>query len=227
MGTGQTYPQNYRYNATACSFAGCGQIEPVPGYAPVDADVIASYLGKVPRSGNLSVPGQGSRIYTFQKNPDSGGLVTLQAQGTTSPSHVAFGVRVSPTPVTGNWPSPSPPPVVLEQTISKWSDPATWDGTLDHPANPLNTLQVDTVSEDVFTYTVIAAQNWSGPVPGVGDDVWIPPWKRVSLILGDFMFWRASSIPLGRTQMEPCVRKCGASLFPFFNTRARMCVILC
>jgi hypothetical protein len=66
-----------------------------------------------------------------------------------------------------------------EDTWLSWSDPATWADTLDHPANPLNLI----AEEDAKTskFIVIEKQTWRGALPGDGDDVWIPSWKRVLL----------------------------------------------
>ncbi len=70
-----------------------------------------------------------------------------------------------------------------------WSDPATWTDTLDHPANPLNII-----AEDAGKFIVIEKQTWRGVIPGDGDDVWIPTWKRVWLDV--------STMKLGRLIIE-------------------------
>jgi hypothetical protein len=65
-----------------------------------------------------------------------------------------------------------------DNTWLAWSNPATWEDTLDHPGNPLNTLQEDAAKK---TLIVVERQYWNSSTPQGGDDVWIPYWKRVRL----------------------------------------------
>ena len=182
MGSGQAYPTNYLYNTTACSpFTGCGQIDPIPNYPYLDSDVMAVYNGGQVSPGNVPIPPDGSRTWTVLPDGDgSGALVTILAQGGTSASHVAFNVNILSCPAAGCWPPPQAPPTLAESTFSMWSDSATWNGTLDHPANPLNTLGSVPGPKGQIRVVVVSSQNWSATTPSQGANVWIPPWKKVS-----------------------------------------------
>jgi hypothetical protein len=189
MGAGQAYPTNYLYNKSACSqFTGCGQIDAVTGYSPLDADVMAVYNGGLVSPGNIPIPADGSRTWTVLPDADStGALVTLLAQGGSTASHVAFPVTAWPCPAAGCWPPPQAPPTTAESTFSRWSDVATWVGTLDHPANPLNILGSVPGPKGQIRVVVVSSQNWTAKTPSQGANVWIPPWKKVCFT-ADFTF---------------------------------------
>ncbi len=181
MGTSRPYPINYVYNTTACSqFTGCGQIDVVPGYPYLDSDVMAVYNEGLVLPGRVPIPPDGSRTWTVLADGDSSGaLVTLLAQGGSTASHVAFPVTIWPCPAAGCWPPPQAPPTTPESTFSKWSDAATWAGTLDHPANPLNILGSVPGPKGQIHVVVVSSQNWTAMTPSQGVNVWIPPWKKV------------------------------------------------
>ena len=163
---------------------GCGQIKPIPNYSPVDSDTIAYYRSDIAYPGNLPIPDVGSKTWTVQEDIEgSGALVTIMAQGKALPSEIQLPIRVSTCPAAGCWAPPPPPPVVMETSLYFWSDASTWNGTQDHPANPLNTLMPILVSKGNYAYKVVSSQNWTGKTPGVGDNVWIPAWKKVSNLL--------------------------------------------
>jgi hypothetical protein len=180
-GAGQAYPSNYFYNKTACSqFTGCGQINVVSGYSFLDADVMAVYNGGLVSPGTIPIPSDGSMTWTVLPDADSSGaLVTLLAQGGLTASHVASPITVWPCPTAGCWPPPQAPPTTVESTFSRWSDAATWVGTLDHPANPLNTLGSVPGPKGQIRVVVVSSQNWTTNTPSQGTNVWIPPWKKV------------------------------------------------
>ena len=154
----------------------------IPNYLPVDQDVMGQYRMGIAYPGALPVPDAGSKAWTVMEDTDgSGEVVTVLVQGENVPSEVQLPAIVSPCPAAGCWAPPPAPSVVVESKIVFWSDTGTWDGTQDHPANPLNILMPVLVKKGVYDYQVFAWQNWTGKIPGPGENVWIPPWKKVSL----------------------------------------------
>jgi hypothetical protein len=170
MGNGQTYPVNYIYNKSSCSVIGCGQIFVNSNYSVYDHDLIGSYRSGIGIPGNVPVPFDGSKTWTVQPDAEGdGALVTILAQGaaSASPSHTYFPVTVWPCPSTGCISPAQEMTNSRNLNISNWSEASTWEGTQLLPANPLHYP------------TSIYMQNWSYPVPGDGDNVWIPSWKTV------------------------------------------------
>jgi hypothetical protein len=172
-GGGPEYPSNYIYNKSVCPpFLGCGQIKLDPNYLPLDEDI--AYSEKLP------IPAEMTKAWTvLEVVKGSGSLLTVMVQGQILPSEQFLPIRVATCPATGCWQPPPAPPLVMEKTMFLWSDPATWDGTQDHPSNPLNTLLPIFVSKGNYEYHVMSWQNWTEMVPGSGDNVWIPPWTKV------------------------------------------------
>jgi hypothetical protein len=182
-GIGQTYPQNYLYNTTACTYFGCGQLSPKPNYASMDADIEANYSLGNATPGFIPIPTAGNLAWTILQDSDgSGAVLTLLIQGGSGPSHKDIDSTVRPCPLSGCWSPPPPPPVLMDQTFGLWSDSATWNGTLQSIANPLNVIEViPSFNGGDKTYSLISTVNWQGIIPGPGEDVWIPPWKKVAL----------------------------------------------
>jgi hypothetical protein len=178
---GPAYPSNYIYNNSICRpFLGCGQINLMPNYSPVDEDTVGYYQGGIAYPGNLPIPAEGTKAWTVIEDAEgSGSMLTVMAQGRRLPSEQVLPIIVSTCPAAGCWAPPPAPPVAVENSMAFWSDQTTWNGTQDHPANPLNTLKPILVSKGVYNYQVVAWQNWTGSIPGPGDNVWIPPWKKV------------------------------------------------
>jgi hypothetical protein len=173
------------YNASAClPFLGCGQIKMIANFLPVEQDTFGQYRNGIAYPGNVPIPGEGSKTWTVLEDTDgSGSLVTVLVQGGSSSAEVQLPVIVSTCPAAGCWAPPPAPPVVVENSMAFWSDPTTWNGTQDHPANPLNSLKPVLVTKGVYAYQVVAWQNWTGRIPGSGDNVWIPPWKKVPALV--------------------------------------------
>jgi hypothetical protein len=183
-GGGPAYPNNYIYNGSVClPFLGCGQIKIIPNYLPVDMDTIGYYQSNTAYPGNLPIPAEGTKTWTVLEDAEgSGSLVTVLVQGQKLPTEQILPIRVSVCPPAGCWAPPPAPPVVVENVMMLWSDPTTWNGTQDHPANPLNTLKPILISKGNYNYQVVSWQNWTEKIPGPGDNVWVPPWKKVSAL---------------------------------------------
>jgi hypothetical protein len=179
-GIGQTYAQNYFYNTTACTYFGCGQLSLNPKYLIMDDDVEANYTLGVSKPGRIPIPSDGNRAWTILQDSDgSGAVLTLLVQGDWGPSHQDITATVRSCPIAGCWSPPPPPPVSVDQTFGLWSDPNTWNGTLDSIANPLNVIEAIPSGRGEFTYKLLSSQKWLSGRPGSGEDVWIPPWKKV------------------------------------------------
>ena len=180
---GSEYPSNYIYNRTSCVLnLVCGFIALIPNYSPVDADALGYFENNIALPGNISIPAAGNKAWTVVEDAEgSGSLLTVMVQGQPLHSEQSLPVRVSTCPAAGCWEPPPAPPVVevVQKNLAPWSDPATWNGTQDHPANPLNTLKQILVSKGKFNYQVVSWQNWTGKIPGSGENVWIPPWTKV------------------------------------------------
>jgi hypothetical protein len=67
----------------------------------------------------------------------------------------------------------------MDLQFGLWSDPGTWNDTLRNIANPLNVIEAVRGPSGDFTYRLLSGQTWAQGVPSAGDDVWIPPWKKV------------------------------------------------
>ncbi len=179
-GIGQTYPQNYLYNTSACTYFGCGQLSVIPKYSILDYDVEANYTLGISKPGLIPIPSSGNRAWTILQDSDgSGAVLTLLVQGGGGPSHRDITSTLRPCPIAGCWSPPPPPPVSVDQTFGLWSDPDTWNGTLDSIANPLNVIEAIPSGRGEFTYKLLSGQKWQSSRPGPGEDVWIPPWKKV------------------------------------------------
>ena len=180
-GGGYPYPSNYFYNTTACNpYTGCGEIGLVPNYQYLDYDVMALYNAGNAVPGRIPIPPHGSGSWTVLEDEDgSGALITVLAQGAATPSVLSFEFLALPCPATGCWPPPHAPPVVVESTFSLWSNAATWSGTVNHPANPLNVLGVVVGPKGAIEVVVTTSQTWEASLPSQGDNVWIPAWKKV------------------------------------------------
>jgi hypothetical protein len=183
LGIGQTYPKNYIYNTSACTYVGCGQLSVLKAYSATEQDILAVYTGGIGAPGRLPVPTSGHLTWTVQQDNGGGGggVVTVLAQGNSEPNHLDLNIGVRDCPFGGCWPPPPPPPVVPEESFGLWSDPKTWNDTLTSLANPHNSIDAVKGLDGSITYKLSVGQNWAGALPGPGDNVWIPAWKKVVL----------------------------------------------
>ncbi len=154
-----------------------------------DPDIFGKYALGQGSPGNIPMPdfseAAEGKSWTFSPDEDGfGGLLTVSAQGPGSPKKLLVTTAVGTCPAAGCWPPPPPPPAPPpEKPFLLWSDAETWRGTRNHPGNPLNVLKQVIKSKGVTEYVVIASQEWTMPVPSAHDNVWIPPWKKVSAYL--------------------------------------------
>jgi hypothetical protein len=178
---GPELPSNYINNKTAClPYIGCGQMQLIQGYSPVDFDALGQLQNDVAYPGYLPIPADGNKAWTVSEDGQgSGALVTVMVQGQSVPAEQPLRLSVKACPSTGCLAAPPAPPPPVDKGMSLWSDPATWIGTQDHPANPMNTLKQVLVSKGKYNFQVVSSQNWTGQIPGPGDNVWIPPWTKV------------------------------------------------
>ena len=150
----------------------------------MDSEIEANYTLGNATPGYVPIPTAGNLAWTVLQDSDgSGAVLTLLVQGSGGPSHRDVYATLRTCPVAGCWSPPPPPPVVMDQTFGLWSDPSTWNGTLDSVANPLNVIEVipSPVKGGDNTYRLLSSVKWQGNRPGPGEDVWIPPWKKVPL----------------------------------------------
>ncbi len=115
--------------------------------------------------------------YSFDMNATSGvgGELTYLVRGCSDTCVRDTLVTIHPCPKEGCWPPPPAPVVARDATVYLWSDPLTWNGTLDSLLNPHNS-----VSETDPTHLIVS-QVWAEDIPSQGDNVWVPSWKMVSL----------------------------------------------
>ncbi len=163
---------------------GCGRLE-ISQALSTDTDIIGRYSLGQGYPGMVPVPdtqtASGGRAWTFSPNEvGQGGILTVSAQGTGTPSKLLVTAQVSMCPLQGCWsPPPPPPPPPPEKKLFLWSSADTWSNTLAHPGNPMNVLKQVVDSKGAVGYRVISWQTWSSSVPSACDNVWIPPWIKV------------------------------------------------
>ncbi len=110
----QTYPVNYVYNMSQCMYFGCGAMQLVQNYTPVQEDLAGSYALGRGHPGSVPVPGSWMQNldYTIKTDVDTvGALHTVMLKPTSSPSHIAFKHIARMLPRTGGWLPPPPPPL--------------------------------------------------------------------------------------------------------------------
>jgi hypothetical protein len=163
---------------------GCGRLGTNQTLS-ADPDVIGKYSLGQGYPGTVPVPNTqtaaGGKAWTFSPNEVGlGGILTLSAQGTGTPSKLVVTAQVSTCPIQGCWSPPPPPPAPPpEKKFFLWSAAETWSDTLTHPGNPMNMLKQVVDSKGTVGYQVIASQTWSSSVPSACDNAWIPSWKKV------------------------------------------------
>jgi hypothetical protein len=151
-----------------------------------DSDIFGRYALGQGYPGSVPMPyfpeAAGGKSWTFSSDEDgSGGLLTVSAQGPGTTQRLLVTTEVATCPAAGCWPPPPPPPAPPpEKPFLLWSAAETWSGTRTHPGNPMNVLKQVVGSKGVTEYVVIASQEWAMNVPSACDNVWIPPWKKVS-----------------------------------------------
>jgi hypothetical protein len=199
---GPDLPSNYINNKSACApYVGCGQLQQIPNYSPVDADAMGRLQSSIAYPGSVPLPTERTSAWTVSEDKQgSGALVTVMVKGTSVPSSQSLMPSVLTCPAGGCLAPPPapPPPAPVIKSLDLWSNPATWSGTQDHPANPLNTLKPVLISKGNYNYQVVSWQNWTGTIPGFGDNVWVPPWSKVlAMVLSSTRTFNSlSCIPL-------------------------------
>lgn len=163
---------------------GCGRVV-TDQTLSADPDVNGRYSLGQGYPGMVTVPNPqtapGGAAWTFSPNEvGPGGILTLSAQGTGTPSKLVVTAQVSSCPVQGCWSPPPPPPAPPpEKEFFLWSAAETWVDSLAHPGNPMNVLRQVIDSKRTVRYQVIDSQKWSSSIPSACDNVWIPPWRKV------------------------------------------------
>eukprot|EP00961_Rhodomonas_salina_P088399 1188685-Rhodomonas_salina.3 len=217
-GGGYTLPDNYFVNQTACTYVGCGMVEERQDWTSVDYDVMGTYVNGSGLPGDVPISERDSqhRRWTVKTDADENGAIhTIHVRGRDrSASHRAVTVEIKSCPASGCWPPPPPPPRTGTITVANWSDVDTWRNLTDHPSNPLVRLEFSEQSNsDDLSAVVAKAPRWRSPLPGAGDDVWIPWWKTVILdvstpllghlvIEGNLIVNASTSVNLSATWIE-------------------------
>jgi hypothetical protein len=151
-----------------------------------DQDIFGRYTLGRGSPGSVFLPdfpeAAGGRTWTFSADEDgSGGMLTVAAQGPGIPQRLLLTTEVATCPATGcRSPPPPPPPPPPERQFFPWTSVETWSGTRAHPGNPMNVLRQVAGPKGAVEYVVISAQEWALNVPSANDNVWIPPWRKVS-----------------------------------------------
>ena len=170
------------YDSKAVFIRGNG----VPGYVPVPSSEIPRPAPhdswKTLRISDIHTfrYSNANAHWAFRQDADgSGGVMSLSFKQNSGGGGL-YAVQVCANE--GCWPVPSrPPPEPKELDLAYWSQASTWEGTPDHMANPMNHIDISEKTWVEETFTLANVQEWPGPIPSEGDNVWIPPWKKVML----------------------------------------------